>query len=216
MHSTSSLAASFCFAEFSPMAVGMMALPCGRFTMPEHPALWPSAQPAHSIPSSRRRPGSISQPARAPTWWIPAFAGTTIKKERGGSPCRLGAPGEEAVVLEPELAIGERLAVETEDMAAGGFEHRLASGSIPFHRRAETRIEVGLCRREHAEFEGAAAFQAFEHRLVLKIFGEAAAVLMAAAVHDNDALGRGHARPDRCEGAATAAHHRRAGAMRDI
>src|SRR5436305_10939740 len=91
---------------------------------------------------------------------------------RSGLPCRLGAPGEEAVVCEAGLAVGERLAVKTEDMAAGGFQHRLTGAGVPFHRRAETRVEIRLSRGEDAEFERAAADMPFEDRLVLEIFGE--------------------------------------------
>src|SRR5260370_4748681 len=88
------------------------------------------------------------------------------------SPGRLHPPRQEAVVLEAGLAVLQRRAVETENMPAGRFEHRLAGGGIPFHRGAEARVEIGLAGGEHAEFEGAAAFVAFEHRPPLAIFGE--------------------------------------------
>src|SRR5437773_1341840 len=104
------------------------------------------------------------------------------------SPRRFRAPGQEPVVLEPGLAVAERPAGQVEDLAAGGFEHRLAGGGVPFHRRAEARVEIRFARGEHAEFEGAAAFQPFEHRPVLEILGEAAAVLVAAAVDDDDPI----------------------------
>src|SRR5947209_3160205 len=64
----------------------------------------------------------------------------------GALPRRRGAPGEEAVVFEARLAVSERGAVETEDKAAGGFEHRLAGGGVPFHRRAEARVEISFAR----------------------------------------------------------------------
>src|SRR5437764_1077551 len=75
----------------------------------------------------------------------------------------------------------------------------LAGRRVPFHRRAETRVEIGLAGCEHAELERAAAFPAIDdrHRLALEIFGQAPAVLVAAAVHDDDAVGRRHARLDR-------------------
>src|SRR5205823_1077722 len=92
-------------------------------------------------------------------------------------PRRRGAPGEEAVVLEARLAVAERTSGEVEDPAAGGFEHRLPGAGVPLHRRTEARVEIRLARREHAEFEGAAAFLPFEYRPVLEIFGEATAVL---------------------------------------
>src|SRR5437588_10440953 len=72
-----------------------------------------------------------------------------ITQARAESPLRPGAPRQEPVVLEPELAVGQRFAVEPEDMAAGGFEHRLAGRGVPFHRRAKARVEICLARREH-------------------------------------------------------------------
>src|SRR5438132_263174 len=87
-------------------------------------------------------------------------------------PRRPCPPGQEAVVLQAGLAVGERLAVEAKDMAASGFKHRLAGGGVPFHRRTETRVEIRFARREHAELECAAAFHTIEHRLALEIFGE--------------------------------------------
>src|SRR5690348_14733874 len=90
------------------------------------------------------------------------------------------APGEKAVVFEAGLAVGERRAVERRDMAAGGFEHRLAGGGVPFHRRAEARIEVALAGGDQAEFERAAALPAPLHLVILQEFGEPAAVLVRA------------------------------------
>src|SRR3954453_16933269 len=107
------------------------------------------------------------------------------------SPRRLGAPGEKAVVLQPRLAVAQRRTVEAEDVPAGGFEPGLPGRGVPLHRRPETRIEISLARRQHAEFQRAAALLALDHRavLVLEILGEVAAVLVAAAVdHDNPLL----------------------------
>src|SRR5580704_2299053 len=81
-----------------------------------------------------------------------------------GLPRRLGAPGEEAVVLQIVLAVMQRAAFHPHHRAAGGFEDRLAGGGVPFHRRAVARVEVGLARREHAEFERAAAADALQYR----------------------------------------------------
>src|SRR5438045_7321694 len=116
---------------------------------------------------------------------------------RSGLPGRRGAPGEEAVVFEAGLAVGERLAVKTEDMAAGGFQHRLAGAGVPFHRRPEARIEIRVSRGQDAEFERAAADLPFKDRLVLKIFGEAAAVFVTAAVDEDDSLRARGAAQDR-------------------
>src|SRR4051794_3484579 len=63
---------------------------------------------------------------------------------RGASPCRLGAPGKKAVVLQPRLAVAEPLAIEAEHMPAGGFKHGLPCGGIPLHRRPEARVKIGL------------------------------------------------------------------------
>src|SRR6266581_3765926 len=113
-------------------------------------------------------------------------ASSISKAIPAASPRWLRPPGEEAVVLEPGLAVSERSAREVEDMAAGGFEHRLAGGGVPLHCRAEARVEIRLARGEHAEFERAAAFEPFEHPPVLEILCETAAVLMAAAVDDDN------------------------------
>src|SRR5438046_3389875 len=130
------------------------------------------------------------------------------------SPRRHFAPGEKTVVFEPGLAVREAIAGEVKDMAAGGFEHRLAGGGVPLHRRAEARVEIGIARREHAKFEGAAAFPALRDRPSLKVLGEAAAVLVAAAVHDDDAVRPGRARLDRCKPAAAPLAHRGARTVR--
>src|SRR5579863_2029381 len=100
------------------------------------------------------------------------------------------APGEEAVVLEAGLAVAEPGAVEGFDAAAGGFEDRLAGGGVPFHRRAEARVEVALAGGDQAEFEGAAAQPPLPHRVGLQKFAEAAAVLVRAAVHDDEPVFR--------------------------
>src|SRR5581483_7412049 len=126
-------------------------------------------------------------------------------RRRRRLPRPLSPPGEKPLVLEARLAVGERGAVERGDRAAGGFEHRLAGGGVPLHRRAEARVEIGLAGGEHAEFEGAAADAPLLDRAALEILGEAAAVFVAAAVdHDNPAGGR-HPRRDRLELAAPAA-----------
>src|SRR3954447_8702977 len=92
----------------------------------------------------------------------------TIARGSERLPRGLGAPGEKAVVLEAGLAVGKRCAIEAEDITAGGFEHRLAGAGVPFHRRTEARVEIGLAGGQHAEFQSAAADIAFEDRLVLE------------------------------------------------
>src|SRR5260370_41768666 len=94
-------------------------------------------------------------------------------------------------------------------MPAGGFDHRLAGGGVPFHRRAETRVEIRVARRDHAEFKGAAADMPFKYRPILEIFSEAAAVLVTAAMHDDDAFRRRRPGADRRELAAVLPAHRR-------
>src|SRR5215472_8173361 len=88
------------------------------------------------------------------------------------------APGEKAVVFEAGLAIGKRFAIKGLDAAAGGFEDRLAGCGVPFHRRAETRVEVGFAGRDHTKFKGAAAAFARPHWIILQELGESAAVFM--------------------------------------
>src|SRR5581483_9346580 len=118
--------------------------------------------------------------------------------------------------FEVVLAVGERAAFYADDTAAGGFEDRLAGRGVPFHRRAEARIEVGLARCQHAEFERAAAADPFEDRAALEIFGEAAAVVVSAAVDDGEPVRRRRPRADRLRRAAVLDADRRAGAMGGI
>src|SRR5215831_11160791 len=138
------------------------------------------------------RPSPYSSQGRL---WVPAFAGTTevipvdpMRLARGAA-----APGEEAVVLEAGLAVGERGAVQCFDPPAGGFEDGLAGRGVPFHRRAEARVEVGLAGGDDAEFERAAAALALAHRIIGEKLGKPAAVLVRAAVDDDEPV-RGLAR----------------------
>ena len=100
------------------------------------------------------------------------------------------APGEKAVVLEAGLAVGKRLASKGLDAAAGGFEDRLAGCGVPFHRRAETRVEVGFAGGDDAEFKGAAAAFARLYWIILQKLGEPAAVLVRTAVDDDEPVRR--------------------------
>jgi hypothetical protein len=117
------------------------------------------------------------------------------------SRCRLsvrgGAPGEKAFVLESGLVIGERSTGESFDPAARRFEDGLPSGCILLHRRAEARVEVGFARGDHTEFERAAVFLALAHGIAREKLGEASAVVMRAAVDDNETIRRRRADPNR-------------------
>lgn len=53
--------------------------------------------------------------------------------------------------------IPQDVAVSVDNLASGGVEDRVASGSIPFACLAESRIDVGLAGGNCTEFEGAAA-----------------------------------------------------------
>src|SRR5271163_2321074 len=133
----------------------------------------------------------------------------TAPDTRGGARCRnvvrvapppslpSGTPGEKAIVLEAGLAVDERGPGEGFDPAARRFEDGLPGGCVPFHRRAEARVEVGFARGDHAEFERAAAFLALAHRIARKKLGEASAVFVRAAVDDDEPIRRRSARPDR-------------------
>src|SRR5437870_2327136 len=125
------------------------------------------------------------------------------------------APGEEAVVLEAGFAVGQGGAGQGLDAAAGGFENGLAGRGVPLHRRAEARVEVALAGGDDAEFERAAAALARLHRIILQKFGEASAVLVRAAVDDDEPVRR-RARMDPLGRAATAAAGRGARTARGV
>src|SRR6185437_12911791 len=131
-------------------------------------------------------------------------------------PGRVAAPGEEGVVFEVVLAVGERAALDAHDRTASGFEDRLTGGGVPFHRRAEARVEIGLTRRQHAEFKRAAAADPFEDRAALEVFGEAAAVVVGAAVDDREARWGGRPGADLLGRAAVFDPDRGAGAVRGV
>src|SRR5439155_17881964 len=114
-------------------------------------------------------------------------------------------PGDEAVVLEAGFAVGQGGAGQGFDAAAGGFENGLAGRGVPLHRRAEARVHIALAGGDDAEFEGAAAALARLDRISRQKLGEPAAVLVRAAVDDDEPVGRREARLDRLGGAAAAA-----------
>src|SRR6266481_7672447 len=107
---------------------------------------------------------------------------------------RTAAPGDEAVVLEAGLAVGEGGAGQGLDAAAGGFENGLAGCGVPLHRRAETGVHIALAGGDDAEFERTAAALALEHGIILQEFREASAVLVRAAVDDDEPVRRRSAR----------------------
>ena len=85
----------------------------------------------------------------------------------------------------------------------------MSGGSVPFHRRAKARVEIGLAGGDHAEFEGAAAALALAHRVIGEKLAEPPAVFVRAAV-DHDEPIRRAARLDRLRPAAVAPADRRA------
>jgi hypothetical protein len=90
-------------------------------------------------------------------------------------------PGDEAVVFEAGLAVGEGAAGQGLDAAAGGFENGLAGRGVPLHRRAEARVHIALAGGDDAEFERAAAALARSHRISRQKLGEPPAYLVRAA-----------------------------------
>ena len=67
------------------------------------------------------------------------------------------AEGQEIAVDQAFAAVvAQPMAVQARDLAAGGLEHRLARGGIPFRGGSEARIEIGVAFRHQAEFERAA------------------------------------------------------------
>src|SRR5271166_5976145 len=138
-----------------------------------------------------------------------------IGVSKSGLASRAAAPGEEAVVLEAGLAVGERGAAQGLDAAAGGFENGLAGRGIPFHRRAEARVEIALAGRDDAEFQRAAATLARLYRIILQELGQAPAVFVRAAMDDNEPV-CGRARMDQLRRATAAAAGRRARTARGV
>src|SRR3546814_10113826 len=66
------------------------------------------------------------------------------------------AVSDKGRVREAGLRIQERVALDGGDAPAGGGEHRVAGGGVPFHGRAEARVEVSVPGRDEAEFQRAA------------------------------------------------------------
>ena len=69
------------------------------------------------------------------------------------------APGDEGGVHEAPvpLSVCERLPIIRRQHAAPcGLENGLTGGCIPFRRRTEAGIDVGLASGQHAEFQGRA------------------------------------------------------------
>src|SRR5690625_2189941 len=65
-----------------------------------------------------------------------------------------GHDGKEEGIFPARLAIGQFAPIlHMEHRPAGGVQHRMAGGRIPFHGPAETRIEIRLARSQQAEFE---------------------------------------------------------------
>ena len=59
------------------------------------------------------------------------------------------------------VAVAERCAVERRDGAAGREQHGMTGGGVPFHGRAEARVDVGGAAGDGAEFQRRAGVGAF-------------------------------------------------------
>src|SRR6185437_2351069 len=121
------------------------------------------------------------------------------------------AAGDEAGIAETGLAVEKRRAVERRHAAAGGEEDGVAGGGVPFHRRAEARVEVGLAGGELAELDRAAADALLGDLLADEEGGEFLVVLVRAAVDDDEPVGRRTPRGDLLGSARSAPAPRRAG-----
>src|SRR5258708_33303526 len=79
-------------------------------------------------------------------------------RERGQAERERGESARnEPRIAEPVLAVAEGGAVERRHAAAGGEENGVAGGGVPFHRRAEARVEVGFAGGGQDELDRAAA-----------------------------------------------------------
>src|SRR5262245_58435606 len=52
------------------------------------------------------------------------------------------------------FAIGQRLPIRAENLAAGSCENGVTCGRIPFHGASKARVNVGLSCSNKAEFQG--------------------------------------------------------------
>src|SRR5208282_4674034 len=80
----------------------------------------------------------------------------SVLKMRSFRRSRGRAPGDEIAVSIVGLAVAHGAAVEVGDGAAGGQQHGMARGGVPFHGRRQPRIDVGTAFGDHAELEGGA------------------------------------------------------------
>src|SRR6266478_8492534 len=147
------------------------------------------------------------------TWRIADIRQRLSVDARSENPvCKLlrefAAPGDKAVVFEAGFAVGEGDAGQGLHAAAGSIQYGLAGRGVPLHCCAETRVEVALAGGDHAEFQRAAAALARLHRIIPQKLGEPPAVLVRAAVDDDEPVRR-CARTDRLGGATAAAAGRR-------
>src|ERR1700722_16793869 len=58
------------------------------------------------------------------------------------------AAGNEMGIAQPALTVGHGGPTGGQHTTARGDQHRLSGGGIPFHGGSETRIEIGLPRRD--------------------------------------------------------------------
>src|SRR6185436_12336817 len=109
------------------------------------------------------------------------------------------------VVFEAGFAVGEWKARQGFDPATSGFENGLPGGGIPFHRRAEARVEVALAGGDDAEFQRAAAALTRLHGIILQELGEPPAVFVRSTVDHDKPVRRRDARLDQLGYATPAA-----------
>src|SRR4029077_7337864 len=83
-------------------------------------------------------------------------SGTPRRLAAGRQHARIAEGDEGAVDQAFAAVVAQPVSLHPRDVAAGGFEHRLSRGRIPFRSRAETRIELRLAIGEQTEFQRAA------------------------------------------------------------
>src|SRR5436305_19778 len=70
------------------------------------------------------------------------------------------AAGDEVRIAEARFAVAEGTIVGGDDLAARRLEHALARRGVPFVRRTEARVDVGLALGDHAELQRRARLDA--------------------------------------------------------
>ena len=121
------------------------------------------------------------------------------------------APSDEVRVAQRVLGVAQGGAVFGGDPPARGAKDRMAGGGVPFHGRAEARIDVGLARGQQTELQRTTGIFQFGQGAAIEKRRQGLGVAVAPARQNRDAVRRHVADLDRL-GRAAAAGARRADA----